>query len=391
MLLNISDYRQAAQRRLPRGLFDFLERGSEDDRAVEQSRSAWHSWRLRPRILAGAAPRTVGTSLFGRARALPVGLAPVGIAAYLWHEGEAALARAASATDIPFILSGATTTRLDRFASFGDGDRWFQLYVSGDRERTFDLVRRVQTAGFTTLVLTVDSLTPYKREFAARSGFDIPFRLSIAGFADMAAHPRWLLGTIGRYALDRRFPGLAEYPIAPPGDPMHGRFAFKDDSLDWQFLAQLRSFWAGRLVVKGVLDHRDARLCVDHGVEGIVVSNHGGIALDASVGPIDVLEGVVAEVAGRAAVIIDGGVTRGSDVVKAYALGADFVLLGRAAMYGLAAAGEQGVRDVLGILAAEIDRTLAQIGCRSLADLTRDHVVRPSDQTGTAVQRSALP
>ena len=373
--LNVSDYRLAARRRLPRGLFDFLDRGSEDDRAVAANRAGFAQLRLRPRILRGAAGRSLKVTLFGVERNLPICLAPIGIAGHLWYRGEAALAHAAARAGIPFILSGVTNLPLEDVAGCGDGDKWFQLYVSGDRERTMALVPRIAAAGYSTLVLTADSLVSYKREFATRSGFDIPFRLRLSGVFDMATHPHWLFGTIGRYLRAGGLPKPAEYPMAPPGDPAREGVALKDDGLDWAFVKQLRAAWPGTLAVKGLLDARDARLCVEHGVDAIIVSNHGGIALDAAVTPIEVLSGIAEAVGVRAAILMDGGVLRGSDVVKACALGADMVSIGRAAMYGLAAAGERGVVDVLSLLAAEIDRTLAQLGCRSIADLTPDHVI----------------
>lgn len=382
MLLNVDDYRGAARRRLPRGLFDFLDRGSEDDRALLGNRTALAELNLRPRILAGVADRTLSVTVLARRYALPIGLAPVGIAGYLWHRGEAALAHAAAASDIPLVLSGATSLSLDEVAATGSADKWFQLYVSGDRARTLGLVRRAHALGFRVLVLTADSLVQYKREFATRSGFDIPFRPKLSALVDMLCHPRWLVGTIGRYAAERRFPAPAEYPLPPPGDPERGRYALKDDSLDWKFLAELRALWPGKLVVKGVLAPEDARACVEHGVDGVIVSNHGGIALDASVAPAMVLRQIADVVDGRAAVILDGGIRRGSDVVKARALGADMVLIGRAAMYGLAARGKEGVVDVLQILGSEVDRVLAQIGCRSMEEVRPDHLTPPAAQRG---------
>lgn len=388
-MLNVEDYRIAARRRLPRGLFDFLDKGSEDDHGVTENRAAFERLRLRPRILAGAAPRSLEVSALGRSYALPIGLAPVGIAGYLWHRGEAELARAAAAANVPFVLSGATTMRLEEVIAAGSADAWFQLYVSGDRKRTLNLVGRAASLGYRALVLTVDSLTPYKREFATRSGFDIPLRLGPSALLDMGLHPRWLVGTAGRYFLNRQFPGPVEYPLPPPGDPERGRYAFKDDALDWRFLSELRTIWPGKLLVKGVLAAEDARACVDHGADGIIVSNHGGIALDASVAPATVLRSIAVEVKGKATVLVDGGIRRGSDVVKAHALGADMVLIGRAAMFGLAASGEAGVRDILRILGAEVDRTLAQIGCRTLADVGYDRLADVTPTTKEAWSAAA--
>jgi isopentenyl diphosphate isomerase/L-lactate dehydrogenase-like FMN-dependent dehydrogenase len=387
--LNIADFRSLARRRLPKGVFDAIDRGSEDDVAERRNREAFETLRLRPRILAGAAPRSLAVQVLGEAYAMPVGIAPMGVAAYVWRDAEVALARAASAMEVPFVLSGATTIPLETvMARGGAGPKWFQLYVSGDHARALKLAPRVHEAGYSTIVLTVDSLTPYRREFATRSGFDMPFRLRLAGLLDIAAHPSWLLQTILPYLAAGGLPQAVDYPIAPPGSPEAKGVALKADDLDWAFLAELRRIWPGKLVVKGVLDPRDADRCAHSGVDAIVVSNHGGIALDGSLAPLEALPDIVAAVRGRLGVIMDGGVRRGSDVVKALALGADLVLIGRAALYALAADGERGVVGALSILRTEIDRTLAQVGCRTIADLTADHVtLAPAGHTARNFSR----
>lgn len=374
--LNIADYRRLAQRRLPRGVFEFVDRGSEDDVAERGNRRAFEALRLRPRILAGAAPRSLRTRVFDEVCDMPVGIAPVGVAAYMWYRGEMAFAQAAAKMRIPFVLSGATSIPMEAVSACGGPDlKWFQLYVSGDHPRSLQVARRARAAGYSALLLTVDSLVPYKREFAVRSGFDIPFRMRPSGLWDIATHPRWLLGTMARYMTTGGLPRPIDYPLAAPGTPESRGVAFKDDALDWSFLQALREIWPGKLVVKGVLDPRDAEQCVRCGADGIVVSNHGGIALDSALAPIEALPDIVAAAGDDLTILLDGGIRRGSDVVKALALGADLVLVGRAALYALAANGEQGVVHALGLLRDEIGRTLAQVGCRTPMDLTPEYVV----------------
>jgi isopentenyl diphosphate isomerase/L-lactate dehydrogenase-like FMN-dependent dehydrogenase len=375
--LNIAEFRLTARRRLPKGLFEFIDRGCEDDVAERGNRTAFEALRLRPRILAGASPRSLDTQVLDEKFALPIGIGPVGVAGQVWHRGEIALARAAASMQVPFVLSGATSVSLEEvMRDGGQGRKWFQLYVSGDRDRSLQLIRRVHEAGYTALFLTVDSLVPYNREFAVRSGFNIPFKLRPSGAWDIFTHPRWLFGTIGPCLASGGLPQPVDYPMPAPGSCEGKRVALKDDSLDWNFLKSVREIWPAKLIVKGVLDPRDAELCAKHGADGLVVSNHGGISLDSAVAPIDALPDIVSAVGGGMSIMLDGGVRRGSDVIKALALGADLILLGRAPLYALATAGEAGVVRALTILKEEMDRILAQIGCRTIDDLAADYVVR---------------
>jgi isopentenyl diphosphate isomerase/L-lactate dehydrogenase-like FMN-dependent dehydrogenase len=284
----------------------------------------------------------------------------------MWHNGDLALARAAAATGLPFTISSASTMDLEQIVPAG-GRLWFQLYLWEDRSLSHAVVERAWAHGCEALFVTLDLPVPPNREYIHRNGFGTPFQLNARNTIDVLTHPRWLAGVMGRYMLSGGIPSQANLPDrlrskvtkgAPPGA------LFKQDDLDWDGLADLRRRWPGKLVLKGVLHPDDARRALDMGADGVVVSNHGGRALDSSIASIDALPEIVAAVGGRLTIFLDSGVRRGSDVVKAIALGADAVLAGRAALYGLAAAGEPGVVRALNLLGAETHRTMAMLGAR---------------------------
>lgn len=378
--LNIADMRRCASKRLPRGLFEFIDRGNEDDVALQNNEAGYRRIKLRPRVLRDVSDRHQAIQVFGRRQSTPLGIAPTGPTAHVWFRGEIALARAAAQFGIPFTLSNAAATPMeDIVREGGDGPKWFQLYMTGDRPRTLATVSRARDAGFDALVVTVDSLFNANREFVIRSGYAVPFKINPRLAIDVALHPRWLLGVIARYMLDGGLPLMVNYPIEDIRNPAASGVKMKDDSITWETVRQLRELWDGPLILKGIVDPRDASEAVSAGVDGVIVSNHGAVMLDSSMATIDALPDVVAAVRGRASVFLDGGVRRGSDVVKALALGAEAIFVGRATLYGLAAFGQPGAERALQILSAEIDRTLAALGCASVKDLTRAHVVLPSD------------
>ena len=263
----------------------------------------------------------------------------------------------------------------------GGGRQWYHLYVWRDMEASLKSVARAEAAGFEALVLTVDSTVPYNREFDIRNGTTMPVRITPKSFADLATHPRWLFGTVGRYVLaDGHLPRYSNIDM-PAGLPTTGirDFLFKNDTLDWEFLKRIRDMWPRKLVVKGVLHADDAAKCAEYGVDCVVISNHGGIASDAALAPIDVLPSVVRAVGDRMTVIVDSGFRRGSDILKALALGADAVIIGRATLYGVSAAGEPGATRALEILQTELRRTMGVMGLTDLSQITRDHVVLPHE------------
>jgi isopentenyl diphosphate isomerase/L-lactate dehydrogenase-like FMN-dependent dehydrogenase len=368
---NVADLRARARRRLPRGIWEYAERGTEDETGMARNRAAFERVAFRPRVLRGVQAVDTSSEIFGKPSAFPLALAPTGAAGLLWYKGDLALARAAAAAGVPFTISSASTMDLEQIAYAG-GRIWFQLYYWEDRSLSHAVVDRAHELGCEALFVTLDMPVPPNREYIHRNGFGTPFRLNARNTLDVLTHPRWLAGVMGRYALDGGVPTQANLPDrlrakvtkgAPPGA------LFKQDDLDWDAIKVLRDRWPGKLVLKGVLHPADAEQALALGADGVVVSNHGGRALDSSLATIDALPAIVAAVGGRMTILLDSGVRRGSDVVKAIALGADGVLAGRAPLYGLAAAGEPGVARALELLRAETARTMAMLGARSVAEI----------------------
>lgn len=379
--LNIEDLRRLAKRRLTRGLFEFIDRGSEDDVALRHNREALERIKLRSRVLNDTSARDPKSTLFGEPVGMPIVIGPTGPAGFVWYRGETELARAAAKAGIPFTLASTANTPMEDILREGGGRQWYHLYVWRDMEASLKAVPRARDAGFEALVLTVDSTIPYNREFDVRNGTTMPVRLTPRNIADLATHPRWLFGTIGRYALaDGHLPRYVNIDM-PEGLSSRGvrDFLFKNDTLDWDFLKRIRDMWPRKLIVKGILHADDAAMAVECGADGVVISNHGGIASDAALAPIDVLPSVVRAVGDRAAVIVDSGFRRGSDILKGLALGADAVIIGRATLYGVAAAGEAGASRALDILHAELRRTMGVMALTSVADISRGHVVLPHE------------
>ncbi len=379
---NLHDLRHRAQAFLPRGMFEFVDRGAEDERAVQANRRAFDSIRLYPRGLVNVENRSQAIELLGARQAMPVVVAPTGVAGLLRYQGELSLARAAAAADIPFTLSVASITPMEDIAQSG-ARLWFQMYMWPQPEMSYRLAERAWAAGCRTLVLTIDSVAIPNREFNHRNGFGIPVRLNRRNAWDLVTHPRWLLGVMGRYLAGPGMPGFANYPPEMmqkiSANPRLGQ-TLRNERFTWAQLAPMRERWKGRLVVKGILHPQDAELAVAAGADAIVVSNHGGRNFDSAPTPLSVLPAVVRQVAGRAAVLVDGGFMRGSDVLKAIALGAQGVLLGRAPLYGLAAGGQAGVAHALQILHTEIDRGMAFMGCKMLADVDHHCLVTSDEQ-----------
>lgn len=374
---NIADLREAARRRLPRGLFEFIDRGAEDEVSLRANRAAFERIRLRPRVLVDVSARSQEITLFGRAQAMPLAIAPTGAAGVLWYEGELALARAAAAAGIPFTLATGSMTAMERIAREARGRLWFQLYLYAERSISRAIAERARDTGFEALVVTVDSPVFSNREYNLRNGFTIPFSYTARNVADALAHPRWLAGVIGRYLLTTGLPRYENYPgevrARITARPM-GRALPLDDAATWNEIAGLRRLWPGKLMVKGVLRPEDALRAMECGADAVVVSNHGGRVLDGAPAPIEALPAVVAALGGRIPVLVDSGLRRGTDVVKALALGASAVLVGRATLYGVAAAGEAGAARALALLREEIDRTLALLGCPAVGALGPDYL-----------------
>ena len=382
---NIADLREIARRRLPKGLFEFVDRGTEDEVALRNNRAAFERIKLKPRTLVDVSGRSQEITLFGHPHKMPIAIAPTGTAGLMWYQGEIALARAAAAAGIPFTLATGSMTAMEKVAAQAGGRLWFQLYLWPDRALSHKLVERAKAAGYEALVVTVDGAVSGNREYNLRNGFTIPFSFTRRNVTDVLMHPRWLLGVLTRYLLTTGMPRYENYPTELrnriTAAPM-GRSMLKNDSLNWDDLRVLRKMWPHKLIVKGILHPQDALLAADCGADAVVVSNHGGRNLDSSMAPIEALPEVVDAVGKRLTVIVDSGFRRGSDVVKALALGAQAVLIGRATLYGTAAAGEAGAARAIALLREEIDRVLALLGCRSVAELSRDYLMLPEPMSG---------
>jgi isopentenyl diphosphate isomerase/L-lactate dehydrogenase-like FMN-dependent dehydrogenase len=377
--LNIEDLRLMARRRLTKALFEFCDRGSEDDIALRHNRVALERIKLMPRVLNDVSGRDPAITLFGKPQALPLVIGPTGPTGWIWYRGETALARAAAKAGIPFTLASNSNTAMEDVRTNGGGSQWFQLYVWRDMEASLVALERARDAGFEALVLTVDSTVPTNREFDVRNGVSIPVRITPRSVVDTLVHPRWLFGTLGRYVLaEGHMPRNVNIKIPEDFTPLQVRgFLAKNDTLDWDFLRRVRDLWPRTLIVKGILHPDDAVMAADCGADGIIVSNHAGNTNDAAVAPIDALPAVVAAAGERLTIIVDSGFRRGSDVLKGLALGADAVGIGRATLYGVGAAGEAGATRALEILESEICRTMGVMGLTDIKSLGRHHVVLP--------------
>ena len=377
---NIADLRKMALKRVPQGLFEFVDRGTEDEVSLRHNRAIFERIRLKPRTLVDVSKRSQEVTLFGKKHKMPLVIAPTGTAGLMWYEGEIALARAAADAGIPFTLATGSMTAMEKVAEQAGGTLWFQLYMWPDRSLSHKLVERAKAAGYEALVVTVDGVVPGNREYNLRNGFTIPFTFTRGNITDVLLHPRWMLGVLARYLVTTGMPRYQNYPTdiryRITAGPM-GRSSMRNDSLNWDDLRALRKLWPHRLLVKGLLHPQDALMAADCGADGVIVSNHGGRNLDTVISPIEALPEVVDAVGKRVAVLVDSGFRRGTDVVKALAMGAHAVMIGRATLYGVAAGGEAGARRAISIFRGEIDRVIALLGCNSISDLSTEHLQAP--------------
>jgi isopentenyl diphosphate isomerase/L-lactate dehydrogenase-like FMN-dependent dehydrogenase len=373
---SIEDLRRLARRRLPRAMFDFIDGGAEDELTLRANRDAFERLRLRPRVLVDVSRLDTRTELLGADAPLPLAISPTGMSGVAWPKAELEIARAAAKRGIPYTLATPACSSIEEVArEVGEklgGRLWFQLYVLRHPEILEQLVTRALSAGYEALVVTVDLAAGGKRERDARNGLTIPLRPTLRNVADLLAHPRWLVQMMVRgFPEFSNLAGLTE-ARARPG----GIVAFvaneTDSGFDGAKLARLRERWPKKLVVKGVQRGEDAERAVAIGADAIVVSNHGGRQLDGARASLDALPEIAQAVGARVPVLVDGGVRRGSDLVKARVLGAQAAMVGRATLYGAAVAGEAGAERALEILADELQRTMRLCGARSLAELAPD-------------------
>jgi len=372
---SIAAMRALARAALPRPVFDFADGGAEDEGTLRRNEAAFREIELLPRPLDGSAARDLSVDLFGHRLSLPIVVGPTGLAGLFWPDGECCAARAAAAAGTAICLSHGSVCSLETFAATGAAPRWMQVFVYRDRGFTRELTQRAAQAGFDALVLTTDNQLLGNRERDIRNGFAIPPRFRPADLAAMALRLPWL------WRMRAELPRITFGNYVRPGEAadirtLAGRMAsLLDPAMSWRDVDELRRIWTGPLLLKGVLHPAEARAAIERGVDGLIVSNHGGRQLDGAPASIDALPAVVEAVAGRIPVLLDGGVRRGADAVKALALGAKACLIGRPQLWGLAVAGEAGVAHVLDIYRREIDRVMGLCGVSRVADLGPDLIV----------------
>ncbi len=373
-ILCLDDFEAPARRFLPRPIFGYISGGVETNASLDGNRSAFSEYEFMPRVLVNTKKRHMKTTLFGRDYDLPFGFPPMGATALAAYRGDDSLAKVAAELNTVMIQSGASLTPMEHVHEIGP-TAWFQAYLPGEPDIIIPLVERAQAAGFETLVLTVDVQMAANRENNVRAGYSSPLKPSLRLAWDCMTRPRWTFGTFGRTVMNHGMPhlenmGFPRIPILGNMErPRMGR-----DGLNWEHVELMRKIWKGNLVLKGVLSRHDVRIARESGVNGIMVSNHGGRQLDGTISPFRALPGARAE-AGNMAIMMDSGIRRGTDVLKALAMGADFVFVGRPFLYAASIAGEAGVRHGAKLLREEISRNMAMLGISSVAEMTQDFLL----------------
>lgn len=376
---NVEDFRQLARRKIPRSIFEYGDGGSYDELTLRANREDLESLRLNQRVMLDMSRRSMKTRIVGSAVNLPIVIAPTGLGGLFYADGEIHGARAAENAGIPFCLSTMSICSIEDVRAAVKTPFWFQLYVMRDRGFTKSLVERAISANCSALVLTVDLQVGGQRHRDIKNGLSIPPRLTFRNAFDIATKPRWAFGVMaGRR---RSFGNLEGAPAAEDGLAslahwVGGQF---DPSLTWDDVDWIRSIWPGKLVIKGLLDKRDAREAVARGADAVVVSNHGGRQLDGASSSIAALPSIVDAVGGKTEVLFDGGVRSGQDILKALALGATACMIGRAYLYALASGGQKPVEEMLGILAKELDTTMALTGVHDVAMVSPETLLRRAD------------
>jgi len=369
----LEDLEPAAKRLLPRPIFGYVAGAAETNASLSDNRRVFAEIQFLPRMLLNVSGRTLDCEVMGQRFALPFGIAPMGVSALTGYRGDLALAGAAFQAGIPMVISAASLIPLEDIARTAP-NVWYQAYLSGDREETGALLERVAKAGIETFVITADSAVVPSRENNLRNGYRTPIRPDWALLWNGLTHPAWSIGTFLRTFMQH---GIPHFENAGPGRgaPLLSRQAVRDFSgrefLDWDIVRLVRSQWRGRLVIKGLLHPRDVAIARDLGADGVILSNHGGRQLDGALSPMRALPAAV-QVAGDMAVMIDSGFRRGTDVLKAMGLGAQFVFIGRPFNYAAAVAGQSGVEHAIELLRSQLRADLGMLGLRSLQEMSRD-------------------
>ena len=368
---SIAEFRRLAQARLPRPVFDFADGGAEDESTLRNNEYAFSRWALLPQSLRGAAQRDLSIELFGQRLQLPVLIGPTGLAGLFWPQGELASARAAQRASTVYCLSHGSVCSMEQLAQGHAGQRWMQVFIYKDRGFTRELTERAKAARYSALILTIDNQLLGKRERDWVNGFAIPPRFGPRELAQYAIKPAWW------WAMRRELPKITFGNYVRPGEPqsvagLAGRMgSLLDPAMNWRDVEALRAHWPGPLLLKGVLHPEEASQAQKLGVDGLIVSNHGGRQLDGAIASLDALPSIVDRVGSSMPVLLDGGIRRGSHVLKALALGARAVLVGRPQLWALACAGENGVYDMLEILRDELDRAMGLCGLEDIAAISQ--------------------
>ena len=374
----VADLRRIARRRLPRGVFDYIDGGAEDERTLAANEAAFASVGFRPRVLRGLQSVSTSSRLLGRPLAYPLVLAPTGFTRIADPQGELAVARAAARAALPYTLSTLSTRSIEEVRGVSDGRLWFQVYAWRDRGLVREMIDRAAAAGYEALVLTVDTAVFGRRERDVRRGFSLPPSIGPGTIIDGALHPSWTWAFVRSEPI--RFANVVGRDVGDGASPVtlsdyiNTQF---DPALSWKDIDWLRSVWNGPIVLKGIQSVADAVIAADSGVDAIALSNHGGRQLDGAPAAFSLVAPVADAVGGRIEIICDGGVRRGSDIVKAVAAGATACMAGRAYLYGLAAGGERGVARVLGWFSADMMRTMTLIGAGTVGELDRSFIDLP--------------
>lgn len=373
---SIEDLRQRAKRRLPRVMFDYVDGAAEDEATMQRNRAGFADWNLVPHSLVDVSSVKLATTIQGTVSPLPLVLAPTGGTRLFHHEGERASSAAAADAGLIFTLSSMATYDIETIGAHTNGTKWFQIYVWKDRGVVKEFIQRCRDSGYKALVLTVDVQTSGQRERDLRNGFTLPPKFTLSSLFDMALHPWWWWTTLTKPPIT--LANVAGKTMGVQNATAMGQYAASqlDPTVNYDDLAWMIEQWDGPFLVKGVTRAQDARRIAELGASGIIVSNHGGRQLDQSIASIDALPAVVEAVDGKAEILIDGGIRRGTDIIKALALGARGCLIGRPFLYGLAAGGQAGVARSIEILASELKRSMMLLGCPDIAQLGPDYLHR---------------
>lgn len=381
-LCNIEDLRQLAKKRLPRGIFEYIDGAAEDGIAKQHNADVYRSLKIKNRVLLNVSKRSTAIEIFGKKLAMPYGISPTASAGLMSDGGEVALAKAAARMGVPCTVATNSLTPMEEIYAAAGGNLWFQLYMWVDKDLRMAFVDRIKSVGFDTLLVTVDGSVGANREHDRKNGFSMPLQYTPRLIAQVLANPGWCLRVLAPQYLKRGAFRKANYPpelSSKLTDKIVDHELTKTDTQCWDDIKRIRDVWPGKLLVKGLQSLEDAVIAADHGLDGVVLSNHGGRYLDCAPAPLQLVPEVRRAVGNRLKIIIDSGARRGSDLVKAMAVGADMVMSGRPTLYGSAAAGEAGAYRALVVFQTEMDRIMAQLGLNSVEEITPHIFWNPPD------------